>query len=212
MRLATRVRVITSRSPLTRRQSSFESTNFARRVPESALRVVARRKSNARRRKRVTSGPEAGEESYERGRVRNWSSTHYGGGFRHRTGILIRNFFRRDSLPLPVFRFCFSGTPVAVAKVLRATRTAGTPRGESRFREMIYNTHPDGSEDLVRLDVLEPVLLLTLVQQLQVRLKMRRTQAAERKRRRPCWQMGWITGAELPVEGLQESASNEFQA
>lgn len=76
---------------------------------------------------------------------------------------------------------------------------------------MIYGTHPDGGEDLVGLDVLEPVFLLAFVEQLQVRLKVRRTKGAKWKRRRPCWQMGWITGAELPVEGLQESASSKFR-
>lgn len=50
---------------------------------------------------------------------------------------------------------------------------------------MIYNTHPDGGEDLVGLDVLEPVLLLAFVEQLQVRLEMRRTKGAEWKWRRP---------------------------
>lgn len=60
---------------------------------------------------------------------------------------------------------------------------------------MIYSTHPNRGEDLVGLDVLEPVLLLAFVQQLQVRLKVRRTKGAKWKRRRPCRQMGWITSA-----------------
>lgn len=68
-------------------------------------------------------------------------------------------------------------------------------RPSDSFRGMIYNTHPDGGEDLVGLDVLEPVLLLAFVEQLQVRLEMRRTKGAEWKWRRPRRQMGWIASA-----------------
>lgn len=88
------------------------------------------------------------------------------------------------------------------AQVLRARPST---RPSSSFRGMIYNTHPDGGEDLVGLDVLEPVLLLAFVEQLQVRLEMRRTKGAEWKWRRPPRQMGWIASAQLPVEGLEES-------
>lgn len=71
----------------------------------------------------------------------------------------------------------------------QAARRTGRP---SSFRGMIYNTHPDGGEDLVGLDVLEPVLLLAFVEQLQVRLEMRRTKGAKWKWRRPRRQMGWV--------------------
>lgn len=44
---------------------------------------------------------------------------------------------------------------------------------------MIYSTHPDGRENLVWLDVLEPVLLLAFVQQLQVWLEVSWTKSAK---------------------------------
>lgn len=83
------------------------------------------------------------------------------------------------------------GGTCVVWQVLRAR--PGRP--SDSFRGMIYNTHPDGGEDLVGLDVLEPVLLLAFVEQLQVRLEMRRTKGAEWKWRRPRRQMGWIASA-----------------
>lgn len=82
--------------------------------------------------------------------------------------------------------------PPRCTQVLRACPST---RASSSFRGMIYNTHPDGGEDLVGLDVLEPVLLLAFVEQLQVRLEMRRTKGAQWKWRGPRRQMGWIASA-----------------
>lgn len=101
----------------------------------------------------------------------------------------IENFLSKE-IPL------LSKTEIHQRRNMRCVASfTSTSRPSDSFRGMIYNTHPDGSEDLVGLDVLEPVLLLAFVEQLQVRLEMRRTKGAEWKWRRPRRQMGWIASA-----------------
>lgn len=106
-----------------------------------------------------------------------------------RKRLFIENFLSKE-IPL------LSKTEIHQRRNMRWQVLRARPgRPSDSFRGMIYNTHPDGGEDLVGLDVLEPVLLLAFVEQLQVRLEMRRTKGAEWKWRRPRRQMGWIASA-----------------
>jgi len=53
------------------------------------------------------------------------------------------------------------------------------------MRKYFDDTHPDGGEDLVGLDVLQTMFLLTLVHQLQMRLEMCWTEGTKRQRGSP---------------------------
>lgn len=66
-------------------------------------------------------------------------------------------------------------------------------------------SHPNRGENLVHLDVLQPVLLLAFVDDLKVGLKVSRAECAQRQGGGPFWQVRRISRAELPIEAPQVS-------